>query len=342
MANSSSEHPGEVSAMNASGATLLRYSTDKLPERDRVPFWCDEFARAALQLTVAPIAEKPFRQVGMHCSFDHLAVTFGETNGFRSWRDKTQVANSNDDLILSFGESGYHQASQIGRELEIARGEAVVVTCGEVLAYHITAPTRGYTVRIPRRVLAELVADPEGAVMRRIPANSSALQLLTGYVALLSKEPLSSPKMQRAFATHIYDLAALTLGAKRDAAAAARSRGLRAARLAAVLRAIENLSVDPGLSAAGVGEMFGITPRYVHLVLEETGKSFTHHVLERRLEKVLAMLRDPRRHTRRITDIAHEAGFTDLSYFGRAFRRRYGMTPSDVRETARRDCGRNN
>jgi AraC-like DNA-binding protein len=39
---------------------------------------------------------------------------------------------------------------------------------------------------------------------------------------------------------------------------------------------------------------------------------------------------------RKIADIAAEAGFTDLSYFNRAFRRRYGETPSDLRETARR------
>jgi AraC-like DNA-binding protein len=78
----------------------------------------------------------------------------------------------------------------------------------------------------------------------------------------------------------------------------------------------------------------GITPRYVHLVLEETGKSFTHHVLEQRLEKVAAMLRGPQWRARKIADIASEAGFTDLSYFNRTFRRHYGATPSDIRKAA--------
>ncbi len=78
--------------------------------------------------------------------------------------------------------------------------------------------------------------------------------------------------------------------------------------------------------------MLGITPRYVHLLLEETGKSFTHHLLERRLERAAMMLRDSRWHHRKIAEIAAEAGFTDLSYFNRAFRRRYGATPSAMRE----------
>ncbi|RUX33774.1 helix-turn-helix domain-containing protein, partial [Mesorhizobium sp. M7A.F.Ca.CA.002.09.1.1] len=37
---------------------------------------------------------------------------------------------------------------------------------------------------------------------------------------------------------------------------------------------------------------------------------------------------------RSITAIAYEAGFNDLSYFNRAFRRRYDATPSDVRAAA--------
>jgi AraC-like DNA-binding protein len=111
--------------------------------------------------------------------------------------------------------------------------------------------------------------------------------------------------------------------------------GLRAARRAAILREIERRSADPNLSALTIARQLGITPRYVHLLLAETGRSFTHHVLERRLERAAALLRNPGWRHRKIADIAAEAGFTDLSYFNRAFRRRYGTTPSRIRATAR-------
>jgi AraC-like DNA-binding protein len=106
----------------------------------------------------------------------------------------------------------------------------------------------------------------------------------------------------------------------------------RGTRCAAILSVIESRSSDPNLNAVTVAEMLGVTPRYVHLLLEETGKSFTHHVLERRLERTAALLRDPRWRHRKIADIAAEAGFTDLSYFNRVFRRRFGTTPSAMRE----------
>jgi len=84
-----------------------------------------------------------------------------------------------------------------------------------------------------------------------------------------------------------------------------------------------------------IATSLGVTPRYVHLLLEETGRSFTHHVLERRLEKAAVLLRDPLWRARKVADIAAESGFTDLSYFNRSFRRRFGGTPSGIREAGR-------
>lgn len=105
----------------------------------------------------------------------------------------------------------------------------------------------------------------------------------------------------------------------------------RRLRRAAILRIIASHSTDPDLSAAAVAKQLGITTRYVHLLLEDTGLRFSQHVLQCRLDHASAMLRDPRGRERRIADIALAAGFTDLSYFSRAFRQRYGATPSEIR-----------
>jgi AraC-like DNA-binding protein len=46
------------------------------------------------------------------------------------------------------------------------------------------------------------------------------------------------------------------------------------------------------------------------------------------------MLIRPRAAALKISIIAAEAGFNNLSYFNEVFRRRYGTTPSDVRAQA--------
>jgi AraC-like DNA-binding protein len=78
-----------------------------------------------------------------------------------------------------------------------------------------------------------------------------------------------------------------------------------------------------------------VTPRYVRKLFESEGTSFSEFVLGQRLARVRSMLEDPRHLGRTISAIAFECGFSDLSYFNRTFRRRYGSTPSDVREQAR-------
>jgi AraC-like DNA-binding protein len=113
--------------------------------------------------------------------------------------------------------------------------------------------------------------------------------------------------------------------------------GTSGVRRSAILLEIERRSADPSLNAVKIAMSLGITARYVHRLLEDTGLSFTHHVLQKRLATAAALLRDPQWRHRKIADIAAEAGFTDLSYFNRAFRRRHGTTPSEFRAAAGRD-----
>jgi AraC-like DNA-binding protein len=75
----------------------------------------------------------------------------------------------------------------------------------------------------------------------------------------------------------------------------------------------------------------GVTPRYIHKLFETEEVTFSEFVLTRRLAVAHRLLSDRRLAHRSITSIAFDAGFADLSYFDRAFRRRYSATPSEVR-----------
>ena len=97
---------------------------------------------------------------------------------------------------------------------------------------------------------------------------------------------------------------------------------------------LDNLS-DPNLSVSVVAARQRVTPRYVHMLFEGEGATFSEYVVGERLMRARRMLSDPRFAGRAIGTIALTVGFSDLSYFNRTFRRRFGMTPSDVRAAAR-------
>jgi AraC-like DNA-binding protein len=323
--------------MDTSRIPPARFSTDDLPIRDRLPIWCDVFGRMLFNVDFDPIPGRDFRQAGSLVALGNLGIATGETNGFLSWRERPRLADSNDDLVLHTNLTGYSLPSQMGEELRLARGEAALLSCAESHAHHFPEAARALSVRIPRRTLGSLVRNPEAALMRRVAANTPALRLLTGYITAIvgQNEPLSSD-LQQSFGTHISDLVALIVGATRDGTELARTRGGRAARLHSLKTDIISHLGNEGLSVVEVARRHGVTARYVQMLFEGDGGTFTEFVIEQRLARAHQMLIDPNAIGRTISSIAFEVGFANLSYFNRVFRRRYGGSPSEVRAAAMR------
>jgi len=129
------------------------------------------------------------------------------------------------------------------------------------------------------------------------------------------------------------DLVGLALGATRDVAEIAGERGSRAARICAIKADIVQ-NLDGDVTAAALSSRHRISPRYIRKLFAGENLSLSKFVLRQRLARVHRMLTDPRYADRTIADIALAAGFNDLSTFNRQFRRRFGVTPSDVRHRA--------
>ena len=72
------------------------------------------------------------------------------------------------------------------------------------------------------------------------------------------------------------------------------------------------------------------------MLFKPEGITFSEFLLSERLARAHGMLSDTRFDGHAVAQIGYEAGFADLSYFNRCFRKRYGQTPSDVRAATRR------
>jgi AraC-like DNA-binding protein len=145
----------------------------------------------------------------------------------------------------------------------------------------------------------------------------------------LLKHPAAVDEAGMAISAHLTDLVALGLGARGDLALAARRGGLRAVRLKAVLTVLQQRFTEPDFSAQKLAAAARLSERYVNELLYEAGASFTMRLTELRLRKAAELL--ARAAAGRISDVAFECGFNDLSYFNRCFRRRFGLTPSAAR-----------
>jgi AraC-like DNA-binding protein len=168
--------------------------------------------------------------------------------------------------------------------------------------------------------------------MRVIPSHCEALGLVTNYAGILRQgsAPMT-PELRHLVSIHIHDLIAMALGATRDGLAIAEGRGLRAARLRAIKADILANLGNSDLTVNAVALRQRVTPRYVQMLFRTEGVTFSEFVLGQRLTRAYRGLRDPRFRRTSISGIAFAAGFGEVSYFNRTFRRRFGMSPSELR-----------
>jgi AraC-like DNA-binding protein len=311
---------------------LFHFSTDHLPERDRLAGLREILGRKMSRLEFEPLTPAFHADVELR-AWDSVGIASIDHSLMRVSRTRELLADGEDALVFSIP-SGGGFASQLGREVTMEPGDAVLGSNADVGTFTCSSHDRkSLLIRLSRRELLPLIADFDTALMKRMPGSTSALRLLTRYVGIFDEEmPTLTPALQHAAITHIYDLAAMALGATRDAVEIAAGRGVRAARLRAAKGFILYNLARADLMASAVAAHLGVTPRYVHMLFEHETESFSEFLLRARLKQAHRMLIDERFPDRPIGVIAFDSGFSDLSYFNRTFRRRFGMTPSEARQ----------
>jgi AraC-like DNA-binding protein len=88
---------------------------------------------------------------------------------------------------------------------------------------------------------------------------------------------------------------------------------------------------NPDLSHAQVAAAHHMAGRTLHRLFEHEPCTVTDYIRTQRLEAVHRDLTDPLLRNRSIATLAARWGFTDQAHFTRAFRARYGTTPSHAR-----------
>jgi AraC-like DNA-binding protein len=319
----------------ADGASL-RISSEALPERERTPAMREWIGRKVLRVELEPVTDAPFQLDLRVLALPELALASASDFGLRSRRTRELVTDSDDDVHLGINVAGTYIAEQRGRKVVLHDGDAVVTSCADTSELVHPQHGRALGLKIPRAKLAPLVGNIDDAIMRIIPHSNPTLRMLSGYVGLLWQEnALASPELRRAAVDHVHDLVALTIGATRDGAAIAQARGLRAARLRGIKAHILAQLADPDLRPPAVAASQGISESYLRKLFEAEGTSFSDFVLAQRLARMHRLLAAPHLADRTIASLALSVGFGDVSYFNKVFRRRYGATPSEVREQAR-------
>ncbi|WP_027532758.1 AraC family transcriptional regulator [Bradyrhizobium sp. WSM3983] len=263
---------------------------------------------------------------------DNIALAIPEGASAQYSRTQSGLADGSDDLVLIAAHAGLVSVRQNGHTVELAPAQMVLADMRITGSVGHTDENRFTTIRMPRRALLDINPRAEEK-LSQVLSDGAVAETIFRYHALAAHHaPHLDAVGQRLTAQHMVDLVGLLLGTDAEHAALARGRGHAAARLDLMRADVMAALGRNDLCLSEVATRSGLSPRQAQRLFEQAGTTFTEFVLEQRLLLARKLLGDPRARVRKISDIAHSSGFSDLSYFNRAFRKRFGATPSELRE----------
>jgi AraC-like DNA-binding protein len=308
------------------------FSTDTLEPAGRFEAFRDALARGLFKFDLITRNNEPYR--GVVDLFVGGPVVFGQVLGSSAElaRSPALARQCDEGVWVLLTRSGRMRIEQGDIQSEVLPGQGIIVNSTRPHTGACLGESDTWVVQVPEVLLRNL--RPRGAANATtfLPHDSAITQMMLSMLETYSRLGASAPSgLGAATAQYLADLVAIALGTNADGAAIVRDRGLGAGRLQLILDDIARHFLDADIVAADVAKRVGITPRYVHFLLEQTGRTFSDHVLAHRLALSRRLLTNGASDRRKIADIAYACGFNDLSYFNRTFRQRYGETPSDAR-----------
>ncbi|BEP95916.1 AraC family transcriptional regulator [Acidovorax sp. A79] len=245
----------------------------------------------------------------------------------RMWRSPEMLRDGDDALYLAVAWGGgvFHTPRE---SHHLSGGRYAIVSKARAHEFINLRGGASACIQVPHAAMARRVAGLEEAPMRMLSPDMPEPALAIGYAQLLARSPeLSAPLLQSAL-SHLQELVARVLAPTAQAPA---QDAVGVPRLALIRRDILARIDRADLSLAQIARLHHLTPRQVQRLFAREGMYFSDFVREQRLMRARAMLADPAQRHRRVLQIALDSGFDDVSAFSRAFRRQFGMSPSEAR-----------
>ncbi len=306
------------------------WSTDAVQARESFAFWNDAVCEAFLRVRTERSERAQFSGSIESWPVGPLHVNFVKSERHLVRRNRSAVARDTDDwFFVNLHRGGTCALTQHDRTQYVGSGDLCLFDSIRPFDLDFSEDMALACFMVPRSALIARTVDAPQAVVRAIPRQGAGELFHRFATGLANAAPHLSPEGASQAGTMFIDLLSLAIGATPAAREAARPR-VRQALLASAHAYIRAHLGDGSLDLARVAAWTGVAPRTLQTWFQQQGTSFSEFLLEQRLLLAERQLRSVAS-DRRITEIAYATGFSDLSYFSRCFRRRFGMTPSDRR-----------
>ena len=306
----------------------MEWST-KAIEADR-PFgsWTEDLADAFVPLEPRKIAEQPFQGTISRTDVASIQISRVEATKHVVLRLRSHIARSTGDVyFVNLQLDGVGRYTQRGHEQICGPGDLAIVDTTEPFEIANCRNFSLFCFAVPRQLLPGALAERPRLRLSATEAGRALSRTLSGHAELcLRSEPNSG--ISAFGAQHVVDLISHAPGILEGRSP---ERAGLSVLLSMMLDHIDRHVDDPELCAATLAQKFHCSQRYVHKLFSTTGRSVGEHVNGQRILVCTRNLLDHAHRRATIAEVAFNAGFRDISYFNRLFKRSTGVAPREFR-----------
>lgn len=313
------------------------FSTSQVHPRDRFEFWHTVACKNLVDHESSPGPREEFHaEMQSEILMDIHLVLF-ENSAMDVSHTRHHVARTNSEYLFVCRQvAGNIALDHSSREIVLTAGDITLIDPLLPYTAKFSSDSKLLVLKVPRRALKARVGETREIICRSIGPTDSEGSLLSTLLGML---PAHSGDLSSAakgiIRNQVVDLTAVSI-ARVMGGQRARISSARSLVLLNLHTAIDARLPDPGLDPKTVAAAAGVSVRYANAVLAEEGTSIVRLVQENRLARCRSALEDPSQAHRTVSEIAFGWGFSDMTHFGRRFKRVYGMLPSDCRRGVKR------
>lgn len=310
----------------------LLFSTQSVHPRHRFDYWHNVACATIVDHDSSPECGPRFEaQIEAGTLGDLGLVRFTNSAMTISHTARHASHATSDDLFLCRQIGGALVLEQEAREVHLEAGDMTLLDPALPYAGKFSSGSNLLVVKLPRRALAARVGRSREMLARVMKPENAESSLASSFLSMLPPHlGKMSSTAEKIAMDQALDLIALSLA---GAMQSCRPRGAsaRSAVSIAVRAVVESRLNDPNLSPTTVAAAAGVSLRYANAVLAEENLSVARLIQERRLARCRRAFDDPLQTHRSVSEIAYAWGFSDMTHFGRRFRKAYGLSPREYR-----------
>jgi AraC-like DNA-binding protein len=309
---------------------LVDLTTDEVAARERIDFWRDRVLRRT-RPEIVP-GELPFRASLRRVVLADAELIEHASDAIVSGRAERRTRfEGGDDIAIELLRSGRSDLTHNG-EHRLAAGDMWLVDYERPFQTKRSRHRACGIVLSRRRVAEVLGRDLSSLGGRRLPVSGLTAVIRAQMTASLDAAPCMTAEQRIAAVGTLAHMALVVLQSAQFGAVDPEQLGDGLYRSAVAV--IERACVDPGLSPEQVALTVGCSRATLYRVFAHNDRGISETIWNARLERARRELRSAAGIGLTVGDIALRSGFSDLSSFGRMFKRRYGLSPREARRTS--------